>query len=177
VVLQPQDVEPVVGRDGSVGLAELRDDQRPDQVVRDFSYRVEAGSTRKPNKQQKIAQLTELAQYGRFADFALQGQVGPWNAFMHDWCRNADIDPGPYQLQPPQGPSPQEQEMQAEMQMKVQELNVKVAEMQAKLQMEQQSQEQELEHERTCTNWTLSDGRIRVSSNCPSQCVERPRRD
>jgi hypothetical protein len=144
---QPQHVEPVVGRMGALVWQNYVMTSDIDQVVRDFSYRVEAGSTRKPNKQEKIAQLTELAQYGRFADFALQGQVGPWNAFMHDWCRNADIDPGPYQLQPPQGPSPQEQEMQAQMQMKVQELNVKVAEMQAKLQMEQQSQEQELEHE------------------------------
>lgn len=144
-----KDVAPCVGKMGAIIWQNYVMSTDPDEVVRGFSYRVEAGSTRKPNKQTKISQLTEMSQYAFpiFQEFIQAGNVAPYNAFMTEWCKAQDIDPAPFLVQPQQqGPSPDEQQMQAEMQLKVQELQMKMQEMQAKLGFEQQSQSQELDH-------------------------------
>lgn len=146
------DVAPCVGRMGSIIWQNYVLSQDPDEVVRGFTYRVEAGSTRKPNKQTKIAQLTELMQYmpTAFQTFAASGNVDPYNALMTEYCKANDMDPQPFLVQPPQqeGPSPEQQEMQAEMEFKIAELQLKVQEMEARLGMESRAQDQELEHER-----------------------------
>jgi hypothetical protein len=146
-----QDVEPSLGRMGAMFWQQYIQSSDPDQVVRGFNYTVEAGSTRKPNKETKIAQLTELGQYTLpvAQQFAAQGQVEPFNAYMHEICKAMDIDPRPFLVQPPPpptGPSPEEQQVQADIQAKQAELEITVAEMQAKLGMEQQAQNQELVH-------------------------------
>lgn len=157
----PKDVGPSVGKMGAIIWQNHILSKDPDDVVRGFSYRVEAGSTRKPNKQTKIAQLGELGQYALsvFQEFAAQGNVEPYNAFMTEYCKAQDIDPAPFLVQPPQqnGPSPEEQqaqaeidlknqEMQGQMQLKLAELQMAMQEMQAKLGFEQRSQNQELSH-------------------------------
>ena len=155
---QPEHIEPVVGRLGAILWANYVMTKDPTDVVMQYDYRIEAGSTKKPNKENKVSQLTELAQYSMpvFQQFAASGAVEPYNAYMTELCNAMDIDPAPFlvELPEPQGPTPEEQElqlkaqeMQMEIQLKVKELELKVAEMQAKLDMEREMQDQELEHE------------------------------
>jgi hypothetical protein len=158
---EAKDVEPVLGQMGAIVWQNYVMSNDPDKVVRDFNYHVEAGSTRKPNKETKIAQLTELGQAaaGVIQGFAQQGMVEPYNAWITELAKAMDIDPAPFIVQLPEqnGPSPEEQQMQAEMALKEQEaqvdmqlamakLQMEMQKMQAELGMEQQAQDQELEH-------------------------------
>lgn len=149
---EAQDVAPAVGQLGAMLWQNyiLTDDV--DQVVRGFNYTIAAGSTRKPNKQNKISQMNEFAQVGLqvFAEQAAGGNVGPWNAFIEDWCKANDLDPSRYLLQPPDPnqPSPEEQQVQAEMQIKVAELQLDMQKMQAELGFKREELDMELEHEK-----------------------------
>jgi hypothetical protein len=147
----PEDMEPRLGKMGAMVWQNYVMTADPADVVLNFDYRVEAGSTRKPNIETKIAQLTEMGQYALpvFQQFAASGQVEPYNAFITEMCKAQGIDPRPFLVQPPQppdSPSPEEQQAQADMELKMREFELSIAEMQAKLGMEQQSQQQELTH-------------------------------
>ena len=128
----PEHVQPVVGRMGAMVWQNYVMTGDPEDVVRNYTYRVEAGSTRKPNKDTKIQQLNELAQFAGqvFAEQVAMGNVEQFNAFMREWCRNADIDHRAFMIQPPQvqGPSPEEQKAQAEMQKMQAEMAAKQSE-------------------------------------------------
>lgn len=145
-----EDVEPAVGRMGAMIYQNFIMSSPPEYTVRGFNYQVESGSARKPNKQTKIAQLTEIGQpvLSVAQAMAMQGQVGPWNAYMEDLCKAMDLDHKRYMLQEPDPnqPSPEQQQMQADIEMKVAELQLEMQKMQAELGMEQQAQAQELEH-------------------------------
>lgn len=123
-----------------------------EDIVRGYTYTIEAGSARRPNKAEKAEQLISLGQYVLpvMQEMALGGMVDPWNAFIADLAKNLDINPQPYLLAAPDPnqPSPEEQELQAEMQIKVAELELKMKEMQAKLDMEQQKLDMKLKHEK-----------------------------
>jgi hypothetical protein len=142
------DVEPVVGRMGAMIWQNYVMTNDPDQVVRNFTYRVEAGSTRKPNIETKIQQLNELGQYALpvFQQFAAAGQVEPYNAYITEYCKLQNIDPQPFLVQPPQqtGPSPEEQQAQAELELEVQRLQLDVQKMQVELGMKSQQHQQEM---------------------------------
>lgn len=145
-----EDVAPAVGRMGALVWQNHVMTADPQTVVRDYQYRVEAGSTRKPNKQTRINQLTELGQYALpvFQQFAASGMVEPYNAFMQQMCKALDVDPAPFMVQLPEqnGPSPEQQQAEADMQLKLAEFDLKLQEMAAKLDADRQAQEQELAH-------------------------------
>lgn len=162
---EPQHVLPVVGPMGALIWQNYVMTDDPTAVVRDYDYRIEAGSAKKPNKENKIAQLTEFGQMALpvFQEFAMGGMVEPLNAYVSEWCRAADIDPAPFLVRLPspeeQGPSPEEQQMQAELaleeqklqaelQFKAAELEMKLREMQAKLDMTKEEHEMDMEHEK-----------------------------
>ena len=95
--------------------------QDVDAVVKDFTFRVEAGSAKKPNKQGKINQLKEVGSIVMpvIQQMALSGNPGPWNAYMKEMSKALDLDSSGFEVQPPpppQGPSPEEQKMQLEQQ-------------------------------------------------------------
>lgn len=126
-----------------------------DQVTRDFSYRIEAGSSRKPNKNNRIAQLNEFGQVvmPTFQALALGGMVEPFNAFMTDMAKALDIDASAYIVQLPQqgGPSPEEQKAQVEIEAKQQEIQLKgvqgqmdIAQKQMEMTLEAKSKQQEI---------------------------------
>lgn len=150
---EPKDVYPVVGQMGTMVWQNYIMTDDPASVVRDFDYRIEAGSARKPNKETKIAQLVEIGQYTLpvFQQFAAGGLIEPFNGYMSELCKAMDIDPGPFLVRLPtpeeQGPSPEEQQMQAEMEMKAAELQLKVEEAVLKMKMDQEAHKQELEQD------------------------------
>ncbi len=139
------DVQPCLGRMGAMVWQNYVMSSDPDEVVRDFNYHVEAGSARKPNKQTKISQLTELAQYALpvFQQFAAQGNVEPYNAFISEYCKAQDIDPAPFQIQPQQqGPSPEQQQTDA----KLQEMDMKLQQMQQAMIHKEHAHAQDMRH-------------------------------
>ena len=118
-----------------------------DALVRDYSFRVEAGSARKPNKNTRVDTLTQFGQtvMGMLEAMAMQGNVQPWNAYAADMAKALDLDPEPYLLQPPEpqeGPTPEQQQMeleQAKAQMKMQIDQMKLQIDQQKMQLDQQA--------------------------------------
>lgn len=111
---EPQDVQPVLGPMGTIFWQQYVMTQEFDKVVRDFDYRVEAGSARKPNKNNRVRQLNEFAQVAMptIQAFALQGQVGPWNALVSDMAKAQDFQAQSYLLAPPPPMPPPGQENQ-----------------------------------------------------------------
>lgn len=78
-------------------------------VVRQLEYRIEAGSTRKPNKDRDAANARDamqqlfapLFQYGMAT-----GNVAPVNNLLTFWARTVDLDAGGFLLAPPPTPMP-----------------------------------------------------------------------
>lgn len=149
---EPQDVLPVVGQMGAMVWQKYIMEADVDAVVRDYDYRIEAGSARKPNKATKVAQLVEFGQYALpvLQQFASAGMVEPWNAFMRDYGKASDLDVSGYLLDPAmfqqQGASAEDQAAQAEMELKIAELQLKQQEMMAKLQFQAEEHSQEMDH-------------------------------
>jgi len=95
-----EDVLPVLGEVGAHVFQTQILTQDVSSITRDFMYRVEAGTARKPNKDTKIAQLTDLSQYLLPAIMPLvnSGVYRPLNAFLEDLGNAMDFDPKPYLL-------------------------------------------------------------------------------
>jgi hypothetical protein len=107
-LLEAQDVEPILGPLGAAAWAQHIAPLEPTQVAREFEYRVEAGSARKPNKATRVEQMQAALQT---LGPILQGLVGmgmvdPLNALMTDWAASLDIDARPYLIPPPPPPPP-----------------------------------------------------------------------
>ena len=165
-ILSGEEVEPVLGKMGRhIWDAQIRT-QDFENTIRDFDYRVEAGTARKPNKVNKVRQLNEFAQIAMptLQQFAMQGMMEPYNALIEDWSKANDLDPSRYTVQPPppppqpQGPSPEQieaqmkqQEMQMDMQMKQSESQLRQSDLQSdsaahqqEIQQDKQKHDQEI---------------------------------
>lgn len=104
-IYEPQDVQLVMGPLAAQFWAQHVQSTEIETVVRQFDYRIEAGSTRKPNKQGLIASINQAAQnWGAFLEnWAMKtGDVSQINALMQAWGKANDISMPP--LQPPPAP-------------------------------------------------------------------------
>ena len=66
-----------------------------------LEYRIEAGSTRKPNKEFQVNQMTDAMQVllPVFQAYAQQTQdLQPLNNLVSDYCKSRDLDPNRYQM-------------------------------------------------------------------------------
>lgn len=101
-LLEGRDVAPIVGQVNAMLWDQLVRAQPPEQIAREYDYRIEAGSARRPNKDTKIAQMNQALQTlgPVLSQVAGAGQVGPWNALASDWANANDLDPTPYMIQP-----------------------------------------------------------------------------
>ena len=88
-------------------------------IAKEYDYRIEAGSARKPNKQTRIEQMqSALQNLGPVLSGLIgSGIVDPFNALISDWAESMDLDatkylvpapPPPPPMPPQQGPPPQE---------------------------------------------------------------------
>jgi hypothetical protein len=71
-------------------------------VTRQLDYRIEAGSTKKPNKDTQVGQMTEALQLllPVFQAYAqMTGDTLPLNNLVADWAKSRDLNPARYQLQ------------------------------------------------------------------------------
>jgi hypothetical protein len=107
-LLTGQDVVPVLGPLGAEVWESQIQQLDINTVAREYEYRIEAGSARKPNKASEVERMQMAVQtLGPILQgFAQMGQVDPMNALLKDWCKSIDIDPAPYMIQPPPPPPP-----------------------------------------------------------------------
>ena len=80
--------------------------QSIDQIAREYDYRIEAGSARKPNKSGRVEQLQMALQtLGPILQpIAMSGVIGPMNALLAEWADSLDIDAKQFLLPPPPPP-------------------------------------------------------------------------
>jgi hypothetical protein len=105
-LLAPEDVAPVVGPIGAAAWAQHVASLEPIQVAREYDYRIEAGSARKPNKATRAEQMqAALQNLGPVLSGLIgAGVVDPFNALVKDWAESLDLDATPYLV--PQPPPP-----------------------------------------------------------------------
>lgn len=105
-LLEPKDVAPVLGPMGAIAWEQHVAKRDLVSLTRDFLFRVEAGSARKPNKASRVEQMTLAIQTlgPILAPLATGGVVEPFNALMKDWAMSLDIDATPYLIPGPPPP-------------------------------------------------------------------------
>ena len=136
------DVEPVLGQAGAYVFVKTMQSQGFESVVRDYNYTIEAGSARKPNKANRLRSLNDFGQVALpvIQQFAMQGFVEPWNAYMAEYGKALDMDPRGFliNLPPPPEPDPKQQAMQdAHEALALQEHQVEVQDKQVEVQGKQ----------------------------------------
>ena len=109
-LLTGEDVVPVLGPLGAAAWDQHISTVDIVSLTRDFLYRVEAGSARKPNKATRVEQMQMAVQTlgPLLQPIAMSGFVDPMNALISDWADSLDIDATPYLLPPPPPPPPPE---------------------------------------------------------------------
>ena len=107
-LLEPQDVEPVLGAMGAAAWTQTIMKRDIVDLTRELLYRVEAGSARKPNKASRVEQMQMAVQTlgPILSQLAGAGVTEPFNALMKDWAKSLDIDAAGYLLPPPAPPPP-----------------------------------------------------------------------
>ena len=105
-LLEPQDVEPVLGPLGAAAWAQHVKMLDPSTIAREFEYRIESGSARKPNKATRVEQMQAALQtLGPILQGLIpMGIVDPMNSLISDWADSLDIDAKPYLIPPPPPP-------------------------------------------------------------------------
>jgi len=161
-LLTGADVEPMVGGEAAMVWDQQMATQDFHRILTDFSYKIEAGSARKPNILTKQRMLTEYMQANgqMIAQLAMSGVVGPWNNYHKILGDINQVDMSGFMLPPtdpnqPPPPDPEQmkaeadvQVKQAELQMDEQKMGAELQMKAAELQMEQESHLQDLFFER-----------------------------
>jgi hypothetical protein len=108
--LQPQDVAPIVGPVGALLWQQLIMASDIQATVTQLEYRIEAGSTARPNKEWRQESMSTALQtmLPILNGVAQQtGNVGPINALLKDWAEAMDIpNVERYFIPPPPPPPP-----------------------------------------------------------------------
>jgi hypothetical protein len=107
-LLEGKDVEPIIGPLGAAAWEQHVRALEPSVVAREFEYRIEAGSARKPNKATRVEQMQAALQtLGPILQGLVpMGIVDPLNSLLTDWADSLDIDAKPYLIPPPPPPQP-----------------------------------------------------------------------
>lgn len=106
-LLEADDVVPVLGPIGAIAWRKNVESVDLVSLTRDFIYRVEAGSARKPNKATRVEQMQMSVQTlgPILSGLVGAGIVEPYNALMRDWADSLDIDADAYMIPPPPPPA------------------------------------------------------------------------
>jgi hypothetical protein len=107
-LLEPNDILRIVGPIGAAAWQQFVSAADPSSVAREYDYRIEAGSARKPNKATKQEQMqAALQNLGPvLSNLIGAGIVDPFNALIKDWADSLDLDATPYLVPPPPPPQP-----------------------------------------------------------------------
>ena len=145
--LSADDVRPVLGASASYIWTKQIKSQSFEKTVRDYDYRVEAGTARKPNKVNRVRQLNEFAQIAmpQLQQFAAQGNPGPYNALIEDWAKANDLDPARYMVAEEPGAGPEEQQQEQMQQQQQAQQQAQEQQAQAESQADQQKQQVDMQ--------------------------------
>jgi len=107
-LIQPQDVAPLMGPMAAQAWQMHVQQENPDAIVREYDYRVEAGSARKPNIATKTENLNNLMQVMMpVAQGMLQaGKPELFNTLMAKWGEVNQMDVADFAIPPPPPPPP-----------------------------------------------------------------------
>lgn len=107
-LLEPEDVTTSLGPIGAIAWGKYVSSRSVTEITKDFHYRVEAGSSRKPNKATRVEQMQSAVQMlgPVLQQLIPAGLVDPFNALIRDWADSMDIDPTEYFIPPPPPPPP-----------------------------------------------------------------------
>jgi hypothetical protein len=107
-LLTAEDVAPIVGPLGAMAWQAHVMPQEPIQIAREYDYRIESGSARKPNKATRAEQMSAALQnLGPVLSGLIgAGVVDPFNALITDWADSLDLDATPYLVPQPPPPPP-----------------------------------------------------------------------
>ena len=107
-LLDVEDVEPALGPMAAIAWKLHVGTQDYRQINRSFLYRVESGSSRKPNVASRVEQMqTAVQTLGPILSQLIgAGMPGPFNALVEDWGESLSIDTSRYRIpEPPPQPT------------------------------------------------------------------------
>lgn len=107
--LGPQDVQEIFGPVVAQFWGQIVNSADLYAVVRQLEYRIEAGSTRKPNKDRDAANAQQAMQVllqPLFSYAQGTGNFGPVNSLIQFWAKTVDMDGSGLVLTPPPPPMP-----------------------------------------------------------------------
>ena len=109
--ISPQDIAPLMGPMAAQAWQMHVQSQDVEQIVREYDYRIEAGSARKPNIATRVEQVNQSMQVLMpVAQGLMQaGNPGLFNALLKDWGDAMQINVDEYMVPPP-APQPPQQE-------------------------------------------------------------------
>jgi hypothetical protein len=107
-LLQKEDVAPVLGPLGGEVWQAMIQNIDINSLAREYDYRIEAGSARKPNKAGKVEQMQMALQTlgPVFQSMIPMGVVEPFNNLIIEWAKSLDIDPKGFLIPKPEPPPP-----------------------------------------------------------------------
>jgi hypothetical protein len=107
-LIYPQDVAPILGNLAAQAWAMHVQSEDPEAIVREYSYRVEAGSMRKPNIATRTENMNNFMQVMMpVAQGMLQaGQPDLFNGLMAAWGKVNQMDVSGFVVPPPPPPPP-----------------------------------------------------------------------
>jgi hypothetical protein len=110
-LVYPPDVAPILGPMAAQAWQMHVQGEDPEAVVREYSYRVEAGSAKKPNIATKVENINNAMQVMMpVAQGLLQvGMPNVFNALLEDWGTAMQVDVSKYLVPPPPPPPPPDQ--------------------------------------------------------------------
>jgi hypothetical protein len=103
------DVRPILGAMGAWAWGQYVVTKDLSAACRELEYRIEAGSTQRPNKNYQVQQTNSAVQVmGPILQAYAQqtGDLGPMNALLADWAKARDLDPNRYQMRAAPMPMP-----------------------------------------------------------------------
>jgi hypothetical protein len=108
MAVEGSDVAPIMGPMAAQAWDMHVKNTDPDMLLREYDFRIEAGSARKPNPGAKVEQMNAAMQILMpIAQGMMQaGDPKLLNTLLKDWGRVMDIDIRAYQLSPPPPPPP-----------------------------------------------------------------------
>jgi|694.fasta_scaffold141227_3 hypothetical protein len=107
-LLNPEDIAPVLGPLGAMVWEQMIQNLDINALAREYDYRIEAGSARKPNKASRVEQMQMAVQtLGPVLQGLIpMGTVEPFNALVAEWAKSLDIDASQFMVPKPPPPPP-----------------------------------------------------------------------
>tara|TARA_Y100000401_G_scaffold25730_1_gene17987 strand:+ start:5552 stop:7858 length:2307 start_codon:yes stop_codon:yes gene_type:complete len=191
--LTGNDVYHVLGPTGAMIWEQQIQQQEFERTVRDYDYRIEAGSARKPNKTNIIRQLNDFAQiaFPMIQQFVEMGMDGPYNAFMRDWAKANEMDVEPYLLDleelkqkeqeeeqaAKEGQEPDPEQQAQEMQMQYQQQQMQYEQQKGQLELQKMQMEMQLKQAELQSKASGGDSSARIAEEKMQLEAEKMRLD